>query len=167
MGLTDMTTAVGQLDYEIGSTVVALAMERSRYSLWEEVMPLQRTESGRSVSDTAQEIQQIEAQRSLRAASDPCSLRLAIKGAERFEELATDILSARTHLATLDAKVENRVRSAISAGELDQVISLLCEVDGWQAADGSPAASWLARLNEAAASILDEHETQAQSQWPR
>ena len=162
-GLCDTAAPAGaQLDYEIGVTVVSLAMEHSRYRYWEEVMPLQRTDSGNPTSDSARENQRQDACRTLRAASDPHTLRCAIAEAGRFEELAPDVASAQERLSTLERRVEDRVQMAVSARKLDAVIALLHEVDGWQGAGkGSPAAGWVARLNEAAASILDEQEALA------
>ena len=159
IGLGDAGSPAGaELDNEIGVAVIGLAMERSRYRCSEAVMPLQRTLSGNPANDAAREIQQKEAQRGLRAASDPGSLRRAIVEAEKFEGLATDIASASAQLTALEGRVEERVRQATSARDLHAVVALLHEVDGWQLQAGGrgPAASWVARLNTTAASILDE-----------
>lgn len=130
-------------------------MEGSRYRYWPDVVPL--PQSGKFTSTAAREIQQKEAQRGLRAASDPYTLRCAIVEAQTFHELTADITTAEAQLSELERRMEDRVRLAISNRELGAVTDLLCEVDGWQAG-GGPAVGWLARLNEAAASILDELE---------
>ena len=125
-------------------------------------MPLQRTNSGNPTSDSARENQRRDACRNLRAANDPYTLRCAIAEAGRFEELVPDVASAEQKLSTLERRVEDRVQMAVSARKLDAVIALLHEVDAWQGAgNGSPAAGWVARLNEAATSILDEQEALA------
>ena len=92
----------------------------------------------------------------MRASTNPGTLRRAIAVAEQFEELAVDVASAKTRLSTLESRVEDRVQLAISARDLDAVVALLCEVDGWQVGGSGPVSSWIARLNEAAASMLDE-----------